>query len=56
MDYWTKKRILDYGENPALMGSRGGKASARSRARKKAAQEAKEREDTRVQSMWWNND
>ena len=56
MDYWTRKRILDNNENPALLGSNGGKVAARNRARKKAKKEAKEREDTRAASMWWNND
>ena len=56
MDYWTRKRILDRNENPALLGSNGGKVAARNRARKKSAKEAKEREDERAASMWWNND
>ena len=56
MDYWIKKRILDQGENPALMGSKGGKAAARSKARKKAAKEAKEREEERAASTWYMRD
>ena len=56
MTYNVRKRILDNNENPALMGSNGGKATARNNARRKAEKEAKEREATRAASTWYMND
>ena len=56
MDYWIKKRILDQHENPALMGSEGGKAAARNNARRKALKEHAERQEARFRASWYGKD